>query len=95
MGEARPDLSRLSLKLFLLESVDEFDGGEEPGALAMMFDGLDADRRGEMGTNPTRAAEPELPSWREKAELWQLLASAPPTALLSTPLCGSLIRGNK
>jgi polysaccharide biosynthesis protein PelG len=37
------------LKLFLFESVDEFDGGEEPDALAMVLDGLDADRRSEMG----------------------------------------------
>src|ERR1700722_8824600 len=27
---------------------DEFDGGDEPDALAVMLDGLDADRRGEM-----------------------------------------------
>ncbi len=48
VGEALRDLSRPSLKLFLLEGVDEFDGGEEPDALAMMLDGLGADRRGEM-----------------------------------------------
>ena len=48
MGEARRDLSGLSLKLFLFEGVDEFDGGEEPDALAVVLDGLDADRRGEM-----------------------------------------------
>ena len=48
VGKARRDLSRLSLKLFLLEGVDEIDGGEEADALAMMLDGLDADRRGEM-----------------------------------------------
>ena len=48
VGEAPGDLSRLSLKLFLLEGVDEFDGREEPDALAMMLDGLDADRRSEM-----------------------------------------------
>ena len=33
---------------FLFEGVDEFDGGEEPDALAVMLDGLDADGRGEM-----------------------------------------------
>jgi hypothetical protein len=32
----------------LFEGVDEFDGGEEPDALAVALDGLDADRRGEM-----------------------------------------------
>jgi hypothetical protein len=31
----------------LTTPVDEFDGGEEPDALAVMLDGLDADRRGE------------------------------------------------
>src|SRR5271154_2297147 len=44
MGKPRRDLSGLSLKLFLFEGVDEFDGGEEPDALAALFDGLDADR---------------------------------------------------
>jgi hypothetical protein len=32
----------------LFKSVDEFDRGEEPNALAVMLDGLDADRRSEM-----------------------------------------------
>ncbi len=32
----------------MFESVDEFDGGEEADALAVMLDGLDTDRRGEM-----------------------------------------------
>jgi hypothetical protein len=48
VGEPRRDLARFALKLFLFESVDEFDGGEEPDALVVMLDGLDADRRGEM-----------------------------------------------
>jgi hypothetical protein len=48
VGEPRRDLSGFTLKLFLLESVDEFDGGEEPDALAMVLDRLDADRRSEM-----------------------------------------------
>ena len=48
VGEPRRDLAGLSLKLLLFEGVDEFDGGEEPDALAVMLDGLDADRRGEM-----------------------------------------------
>ena len=46
-----------ALKLFLFESVDEFDGGEEPDALAMMLDGLDADRRGEMRLARAGAAD--------------------------------------
>src|SRR5271170_254556 len=48
VGEPRRDLARFALKLLLFESVDEFDGGEEPYALAVMLDGLDADRGGEM-----------------------------------------------
>ena len=35
-------------KLLLLELVDEFDGGEEPAALAVMLDGLVADGDGQM-----------------------------------------------
>ena len=46
-----------ALKLFLFEGVDEFDGGEEPDALAMMLDGLDADRRGEMRLACARSAD--------------------------------------
>jgi hypothetical protein len=41
----------------LFKSVDEFDGGEEPDALAVMLDGLDADRRGEMGLPRAGAAD--------------------------------------
>ena len=48
MGEPRRDLAGFALKLLLFESVDEFDRGEEPDALAVMLDGLDADRRSEM-----------------------------------------------
>src|SRR5258708_36835993 len=48
VGEPGGDLSWLALKLLLFESVDEFNGGEEPYALAMVLDGLDADRGGEM-----------------------------------------------
>ena len=48
MGEPRRELAGFALKLLLFESVDEFDGGEEADALAVMLDGLDADRRGEM-----------------------------------------------
>jgi hypothetical protein len=48
VGEPRRELAGFALKLLLFESVDEFDGGEEPYALAVMLDGLDADRGGEM-----------------------------------------------
>ena len=48
VGKPGCDLSGFALKLLLFESVDEFDGGEEPDALAVMLDGLDADRGGEM-----------------------------------------------
>ena len=57
MGEPRRDLAGFALKLLLFESVDEFDGGEEPDALAVMLDGLDADRRGEMRLPRAGAAD--------------------------------------
>src|ERR1700730_3486941 len=57
VGEPRRDLSGFALKLFLLEGVDEFDGGEEPDALAMVLDGLDADRRSEMRLARAGAAD--------------------------------------
>jgi hypothetical protein len=48
VGEPGGDLSWFALKLLLFESVDEFNGGEEADALAMVLDRLDADRGGEM-----------------------------------------------
>ena len=57
VGEPGCDLARFALKLLLFKSVDEFDGGEEPNALAMVLDGLDADRRGEMRLAGTGAAD--------------------------------------
>jgi hypothetical protein len=48
VSEPGRDLARFALKLLLFKSVDEFDRGEEPNALAVMLDGLDADRRSEM-----------------------------------------------
>jgi hypothetical protein len=45
------------LVLFLFESVDEFDGGEEPYAFAVMLDRLDPDRGGEMRFAGSRAAD--------------------------------------
>ena len=46
--EPSGNLAGLALVLFLFESVDEFDGGEEPDAFAVVLDGLDADRGGQM-----------------------------------------------
>jgi hypothetical protein len=57
VGEPRRDLAGFALKLLLFESVDEFDGGEEPYALAVMLDGLDADRGGEMRLARAGAAD--------------------------------------
>jgi len=48
MNEPRCDLPGLALVLFRFERVDEFDGGEEPDALAVMLNGLDANRCGQM-----------------------------------------------
>jgi hypothetical protein len=57
VGEPGCDLARFALKLLLFESVDEFDGGEEPDALAVVLDRLDADRRGEMRLARAGAAD--------------------------------------
>src|SRR3984885_3766785 len=55
--EPRRDLAGLALKLLLFESVDEFDGGEKADALAVVLDGLDADRGGEMRLASAGAAD--------------------------------------
>ena len=88
VGEPRRDLAGFALKLLLLESVDEFDGGEEPDALAVMLDGLDANRRGEMrlphSGPPTRTTlwassrNSHRWSWRNSALLNTLLAKSKP-----------------
>ena len=57
MGEPGCDLARFALKLLLFESVDEFDGGVEPYALAVVLDRLDADRGGEMRLARAGAAD--------------------------------------
>jgi hypothetical protein len=56
VGEPRRDLARFALKLLLFESVDEFDGGEEPYALAVMLDGLGQND----GSRPTLVFPPYL-----------------------------------
>src|ERR1700743_421966 len=56
MAEAAGDLAGLSLSLFLLEGIDQLDGGEEAGTLPVMLDGLHAKRGGDVslaGTGPT------------------------------------------
>ena len=57
IGKPRCDLAGLPLVLFLFERVDEFDCGEKPDALAVAFDGLDADGRGEMRLTCAGAAD--------------------------------------
>ena len=57
IGEPPSDLPSPSLKLFLFEGVDEFNGREEPDALAVVFDGLNADGRGKMRLSRSRAAD--------------------------------------
>jgi hypothetical protein len=57
VGEPGGDLSWLTLKLLLFESVDEFDGGEEADALAMILDRLDADRGSEVRLARVGAAD--------------------------------------
>ena len=46
--QAFGDLAGLAPRLFLLERVDEFDGGEEADLAAMVLDDLDADGGGEV-----------------------------------------------
>ena len=57
VGEPGGGLSWFALKLLLFKSVDEFDGGEEADALAMMLNRLDADRGSEMRLACARAAD--------------------------------------
>ena len=64
IGEPPGDLPRLSLKLLLFEGVDELNGREEPDALAVMLDGLDADGRGEMRLTRARRTSVILPGVR-------------------------------
>ncbi len=51
------DLAGLALGLFLLQRIDELDGGEEPDLLAVMLDGLNAEGGGEMGLAGAGAAD--------------------------------------
>ena len=86
IGKPSGDLAWLALALFLFEGVDEFDGREEPDALAVMLDGLDADGRGEMRLARPRPADKtalwassrnsQRCSWRTSASLTSLLAKS-------------------
>ena len=55
--QALGDLASPSLRLFLLQCIDEFDGREEPDLLAVMLDGLDTKRRRDMGLAGSRTAD--------------------------------------
>jgi hypothetical protein len=57
VGEPPGDLSGLSLDLFLFEGVDEFDGREEANPLVVVFDGLDAEGRGDVGFARARTSD--------------------------------------
>ena len=57
IGEPARDLAGLALVLFLFEGVDEFDGREEPHALAVVLDRLDADGGGQMRLARSGAAD--------------------------------------
>ena len=57
MDQAAGDLPCFSLSLFLLQSVDQLDGGEEPDALFVMLDGLHPECGGDMGLARAWAAD--------------------------------------
>jgi hypothetical protein len=49
MNQTTGELAASPLILFLLQGVDQIDGREEANALLVVFDGLHAERGGEMG----------------------------------------------
>ena len=51
MDEPIGDLAGPSLCLLLLKRVDQFDRREEPYPLVVMFNGLNAERGGDVGVN--------------------------------------------
>lgn len=61
MDQAAGDLPGLSLSLFLLQSIDQLDGGEEADALFVMLDGLHAKRGGDVGFTRARRSRDILP----------------------------------
>ena len=58
LGHCFRDLPGLALNLFLFEGVDQFDGREEANLAAVMFDGLDAERRCDVGSRPRSGRRP-------------------------------------
>jgi hypothetical protein len=67
IGKPPRNLAGLPLVLLLFEGVDEFDGGEEADALAVMLDRLDADRGGEMRFAGSRRGSDMAPGfWRAR-----------------------------
>ena len=100
IGEPPCDLPGFPLALLLFEGVDEFDGGEEPNALAVMFDGLDADGRGQMRFARAWAADQDdvvrvleelaLWSWRTSASFTSLLAKSKPAEVAIVREAGGL-----
>ena len=57
MDEAASNLTRVSLRIVLLERVDEFDGREEANPFEVMFDRLNAECRGDVDLAGAVAAE--------------------------------------
>ena len=62
LGHCFGDLAGLALGLFLFEGVDQFDGREEADFSTMMFDGLNAKGRRDMGFAGARQANDILPA---------------------------------
>ena len=57
LGHGFRDLPGLALNLFLFEGVDQFDGREEANLAAVMFDGMDAERRCNVGLSCAWASD--------------------------------------
>ena len=57
LGHCLGNLACFAFGLFLFKGVDQFDGGEEADLAAVMFDGLDAERGGNMGLAGSRATD--------------------------------------
>src|SRR5271154_6748596 len=77
MGEPARDLSGPSLKLLLFEGVDELDRREEANALAVVFDGLDADGRCEVRLARAGAAdEDDVVRVLQDSQRWSWRTSA-------------------
>jgi len=67
MAEAAGDLAGLSLSLFLFESIDQLDGGEEAGTLLVMLDGLHAKPSRQMGFAGSRRSSVIVPGvWDQR-----------------------------